>query len=43
MQARNSRVQARDSVIPHDMNQDHKVVLREALVAAQTQGKKTKN
>ena len=40
MQARNSRVQATDSVTPHDVNQDHEIVLQEALVATQTQAKK---
>ena len=40
MQARNSRVQATDSVTPHDVNQDHEIVLRAALVATQTQAKK---
>ena len=40
MQARHSPFQASDSVIPHDVNQDHEIVLREALVATQTQAKK---
>ena len=40
MRARNSRVQASDSMIPHDANQDHEIVLQEALVATQMQAKK---
>ena len=40
MQAQNSRNEAGDSAILHDVNQDHEMVLWEALVVTQTQAKK---